>query len=402
MTTLKFADTHNMVAFLSKPAECEGFEQIVDFLNAHPIKYALTVNPTIYTSCIEKFWAIVKVKTVNDEVQLQALVDRRKIIINESTVRRVLQLEDAEGVESLPNATIFEQLMLMGIGKGFSGRVTPLFPTMVVQSQSKMGEDIVADEAVYKELDDRLVRAATTASSLEAKQWCQETMGDTISQTRSKNVSKLSSDPLLARGNTLRSDEDRLKLEELTEICTNLQRRVLALEETKTTQAAEIISLKKRVKKLEKGKKSRTHKLKRLYKVGITARVDSSDNEESLGEDASKQGRKINDIDADIDVTLVNDVVNDEEMFDVDVLNDEEINEPSTTTTISSKQYQDKGKGIMVEPEKPLKKKDQISFDEEVALRLQAEFDKEERLARESAEKEQEANIVLTEEWDDI
>ncbi|GJV52812.1 hypothetical protein Tco_1448553 [Tanacetum coccineum] len=246
---------------------------------------------------------------------------------------------------------------------------------MVVQSQSKMGEDIVADEAVYKELDDRLVRAATTASSLEAKQWCQETMGDTISQTRSKNVSKLSSDPLLARGNTLRSDEDRLKLEELTEICTNLQRRVLALEETKTTQAAEIISLKK---------------------------VDSSDNEESLGEDASKQGRKINDIDADIDVTLVNDVVNDEEMFDVDVLNDEEINEPSTTTTISSKQYQDKGKGIMVEPEKPLKKKDQISFDEEVALRLQAEFDKEERLARESAEKEQEANIVLTEEWDDI
>ncbi|GKG46287.1 hypothetical protein Tco_0501133, partial [Tanacetum coccineum] len=59
---------------------------------------------------------------------------------------------------------------------------------------------------------------------------------------------------------------------------------------------------------------------------------------------------------------------------------------------------QEKGKGIMVEPEKPLKKKDQISFDEETAKRLQAEFDEEERLAREKDE----ANVTLTEEWDDI
>ncbi|GJS60153.1 hypothetical protein Tco_0654937 [Tanacetum coccineum] len=114
MTTLKFADTHNMVAFLAKPAESEGFEQIMDFLNAHTIKYALTINPTIYTSCIEQFWANVKAKTVNGEVQLQALVDGKKIIITESIVRRDLQLEDAEGVDCLPNATIFEQLTLMG------------------------------------------------------------------------------------------------------------------------------------------------------------------------------------------------------------------------------------------------------------------------------------------------
>ncbi|GKE54952.1 hypothetical protein Tco_1490108, partial [Tanacetum coccineum] len=40
----------------------------------------------------------------------------------------------------------------------------------------------------------------------------------------------------------------------------------------------------------------------------------------------------------------------------------------------------------MIEPEKPLKKKDQISFDEETAKRLQAEFDEEERLAREKEE----------------
>ncbi|GKE07080.1 hypothetical protein Tco_1399098 [Tanacetum coccineum] len=89
MTTLKFDDTHNMVAFLSKPAKSKGFEQIVDFLNAHP--------------------ATVKAKIANGEVQLQALVDGKKIIITKSTVRRDLQLKDAKGVNCLPNATIFEQ-----------------------------------------------------------------------------------------------------------------------------------------------------------------------------------------------------------------------------------------------------------------------------------------------------
>ncbi|GKB77944.1 hypothetical protein Tco_0944839, partial [Tanacetum coccineum] len=114
MTTLKFADTHNMVAFLSKPIESEGFEQIVDFLNANPISYTLTINPTIYISYIEQFWSTVKAKTVNGEVQLQVLVDGKKIIITKSTVRRDLQLKDAKGVDCLPNATIFEQLALIG------------------------------------------------------------------------------------------------------------------------------------------------------------------------------------------------------------------------------------------------------------------------------------------------
>ncbi|GJZ88723.1 hypothetical protein Tco_0660505 [Tanacetum coccineum] len=117
MTTLKFADTHNLVVFLSKPTKSEGFKQIVDFLNANPIRYALTINPTIYTSCIEQFWATVKVKTVNGEVQLQALVDGKKIIVTEASVRRDLQLNDEEGTDCLPNATIFEELTRMGYEK---------------------------------------------------------------------------------------------------------------------------------------------------------------------------------------------------------------------------------------------------------------------------------------------
>ncbi|GKF02426.1 hypothetical protein Tco_0029349, partial [Tanacetum coccineum] len=212
----------------------------------------------------------------------------------------------------------------------------------------------IENEAAHKELGDSLVRVATTASSLEAEQdsgnitktrskatpnessslgttsgaspKCQETMGDPIAQTRFKNVSKHSNDSLLARGNTLRSDEDRLKLNELMELCTNLPTRVLDLEKTKTTQQNEIDSLKRRVKKLEKKRSSRTHKLKRLYKVGLTARVESSRDEKSLDEDASKQERRINAIDADEDITLVNVQDDDDnEMFDVNILNGEEV-----------------------------------------------------------------------------
>nr|GEU39976.1 uncharacterized mitochondrial protein AtMg00810-like [Tanacetum cinerariifolium] len=79
-----------------KPTESEGFVQIIDFLNANPIKYALTVNPTIYTSCIKQFWATAKVNTINGEEQIQAIMDKKKVIIIETSVRSDLQLEDDE------------------------------------------------------------------------------------------------------------------------------------------------------------------------------------------------------------------------------------------------------------------------------------------------------------------
>ncbi|GKD37867.1 hypothetical protein Tco_1258074 [Tanacetum coccineum] len=55
----------------------------------------------------------------------------------------------------------------------------------------------------------------------------------------------------------------------------------------------------------------------------------------------------------------------------------------------------------MIESKKPMKKKELIRLNEEIASKLQAEFDEEVRFAREKAEKEQEANVALTEEWDD-
>ncbi|GJS05326.1 hypothetical protein Tco_0321834, partial [Tanacetum coccineum] len=114
MSNLTFAETYNLVVFLEKPKESDRFEGIIDFLNANSIRYALTVNPTIYTSCIKQFWATAKATTINEEVRLQALVDGKKVIVTEMSVRRALQLKDAKGTECLPNATIFAKLERMG------------------------------------------------------------------------------------------------------------------------------------------------------------------------------------------------------------------------------------------------------------------------------------------------
>nr|GEU69293.1 uncharacterized mitochondrial protein AtMg00810-like [Tanacetum cinerariifolium] len=161
-------------------------------------------------------------------------------------------------------------------------------------------------------------------------------------------------------------------------------------------------------------------------------REESSNIEASLCEDASKQGR-ISNIDADEGITLVN-THDDAEMFDADKdLGDEvslaqalaelkhtkpkakakgivfhELEESTTTTasTIPKPKSQDKGKAIMIEePVKP-KKKDQIKLDEEAALRLQAKqqakFDEEQKLTRERTQQELEANIALIETYDDV
>nr|GEZ46885.1 hypothetical protein [Tanacetum cinerariifolium] len=76
----------------------EGFEQIIDFLSGSYIHYALTVNLHIYVSCIKQFWNTASVKRAYDVTRLQALVDRKKIVISEDVIREILQLDDAEGV----------------------------------------------------------------------------------------------------------------------------------------------------------------------------------------------------------------------------------------------------------------------------------------------------------------
>ncbi|GKF47931.1 hypothetical protein Tco_0141182, partial [Tanacetum coccineum] len=81
---------------LEKLVESDGFVEIIDFLKASSVHYALTVNLIIYTSCIEQFWATATVKTVNEVRHLQALIDKKKMIITESSIRSNLHLEDTK------------------------------------------------------------------------------------------------------------------------------------------------------------------------------------------------------------------------------------------------------------------------------------------------------------------
>ncbi|GKA11528.1 hypothetical protein Tco_0691074 [Tanacetum coccineum] len=111
------------------------------------------------------------------------------------------------------------------------------------------------------------------------------------------------------------------------------EQSVLDLEKAKSNQAIEIASLKKRVNKLEK-RKFRTAGLKRLMKVGPTRRIKSLNDSLDAQEDASKQGRRIEDIDADAEVTLVNETQErqDEDlMFDTGVLDGDEMFVDATT-----------------------------------------------------------------------
>nr|GEX33015.1 hypothetical protein [Tanacetum cinerariifolium] len=239
------------------------------------------------------------------------------------------------------------------------------------------------------------------------------------STIETKHVKKnIFSPPIIDEWN---SDDES---EELMKLSTKLFDRVPGLEEAKIVQAKEIVKLKKRVKKLEKRRNSRPAGLRRLKKVGLSKQVESFEEKDSLGaqEDASKQGRSIEDIDLDAEIALVNESqgrMHDADMFGVDDLevtatSVEDSDAPTTATTadvddeltlaktlieikaakpkvisttittpkakgiffheqvqahipivFSSK---DKGKAKMIEPEKPLKKKDQITLDEEATI----------------------------------
>ncbi|GJY88416.1 hypothetical protein Tco_0503044 [Tanacetum coccineum] len=114
MANLEFCDTHNMVVYLQKTEGSEGFHQIVDFLNTSHIKYALTENPTIYVSLIQQFWQTDTANTLDSgEIQITATIDGKVKLVFEASIRRHLKLEDSDGITTLPNIEIFEQLALM-------------------------------------------------------------------------------------------------------------------------------------------------------------------------------------------------------------------------------------------------------------------------------------------------
>nr|GEW79928.1 reverse transcriptase domain-containing protein [Tanacetum cinerariifolium] len=391
-----------MVAYLLKSDASGGFNQIINFLNGIFIKYALTVNPNIYVSCIKQFWTTVAVKKVNDVIRLQALVDKKKVMLTEATILEALRLDDAEGVECLPNEEIFVELARMGyekpstkltlvrhvdspskfymyprflqliirkqVGKGFSRVDTPLFEGMLVEQQ-------VVEE------------------------------GDTEVHGEEVNAGDVAEGDVSAAHGEVPTADKKPSIPSPT-------------PPTPPQQPSQDIPL---VQPYEE--ELSTWNLIRLLK-----RVETSD--ETMMNDVSNQGRMIAEMDQDVNVVLEDDKEEDEsepakvqEVVDVVttakiitkvvtaasetitatsttitapeaqvptatliaapsrkrkgvVIKDPE--EESTTSTIipAETKSMDKGKEILVEEPKPLKKQQQIKQDEKYARELEAELNK--------------------------
>ncbi|GKB84230.1 hypothetical protein Tco_0956502 [Tanacetum coccineum] len=208
-------------------------------------------------------------------------------------------------------------------GKDFFGRVTPLFATMMVQPNQEEG----VDSSIPTDSHQTPINTQPLSSRSQKKQSKRKQRKDTaVTQEETQQDDSVpipSNDPPL-------SGEDSMQLSELMILCTNLQKQVLDLKKAKDAQAKEIADLRKRVQKLERQKKSRPTRLKRLRKVCMSRRVESSEDKDSLGdhEDASKQGRSIEDIDKDADVSLIDDTQvrsDDAEMFDINELHGDEV-----------------------------------------------------------------------------
>ncbi|GJV04235.1 hypothetical protein Tco_1337804 [Tanacetum coccineum] len=206
--------------------------------------------------------------------------------------------------------------------------------------------------------------------------------------TNKEHVSTPSYDPS-------QSGEDIMQLNELINICAKLSDRVLALENINTSQAAEIATLKERVKKLEKKRSTTAGEVVTTASVEIPEELTLA---QTLIKIKSAKPKAVTTA-----ATTVTPASSRPKAKGI-VFHDQEEQAHASTPIVSPSQLpqtKDKGKAKMVELKKPLKKKDQIAIDEEVArnleAQLQAELEEEERLSR---QKEEESNIALIESWD--
>nr|GEU57830.1 hypothetical protein [Tanacetum cinerariifolium] len=92
MARLQFCDYHNMVAILEKSEHNIDFHPMVDFVAASPLR----------------------IETTKEGTQILATVDGVLRTVTESSLRRNLKLQDEEGISSLLDTELFENLTLMG------------------------------------------------------------------------------------------------------------------------------------------------------------------------------------------------------------------------------------------------------------------------------------------------
>nr|GFC30150.1 hypothetical protein [Tanacetum cinerariifolium] len=114
MARLQFCDYHNMVVILEKGEFNTDFHPMVDFIAASPLRYALTVKPTIFVSHIRQFWSTARIETTDEGTYILVTVDGIQRTVSESSLRRNLKLRDEDGIVSIPDTELFENLTLMG------------------------------------------------------------------------------------------------------------------------------------------------------------------------------------------------------------------------------------------------------------------------------------------------
>nr|GEV21557.1 hypothetical protein [Tanacetum cinerariifolium] len=357
-----------------------------------------------------ELWGTAKAKTVNRERQIQSLVDKMKVVITESSVRSDLKLEDAEGTECLPNDVIFEQLTIMSVKTIAWNKFSSTMASAIIYlaTNQKFNFSKYIFDNIVKNLEGG-VKFLMYPSFVQV---FLDKLVEGISKHKRIYVTPSHNKKLFTNMKRPRKGFSGRVTPLFQTMMVQAPKAVgQGFLNTNISQAAEIATLKERVKKIEK-------------KISLGA-----------SEDASKQGRKIANIDVDAEVTLVDETqgMNDDNlMFDTGVLDMAEkevdmankdvstvdsvttaaklkvvttattiitpintrpkakrvvMQEPSetTTTTVSiPSKVQDNRKGIMVEELLKMKKKDQIMADKEVArnleAKLQAELEEEERM----------------------
>ncbi|GJW65970.1 hypothetical protein Tco_0117854 [Tanacetum coccineum] len=256
----QFYDKHNMVAFLEKSTGSAGFHQIIDFINRSHICYALTKKPEVCVSFIKQFWRSAEASTGdNGGVKINATIDGHSLSITEGSLRRHLKLADQDGITSILNLEIFEQLVLMGYHTD-SDKLT--FQKGVFSPQWRITSSPSHSPA------------PSTSHSPEPEPSTQHSPNNTTAA-----ASQLS--PTQPSPNIPSPGAEKLLLQPY-----DLPLHAADLMKTKKTYSSAYTKLILRVKKLESQIKIR--------KARRQARVVLSD-DEVFEDDSSKQGRKLSD-----------------------------------------------------------------------------------------------------------
>ncbi|GJX70959.1 hypothetical protein Tco_0308130 [Tanacetum coccineum] len=115
MAALRYRDEHNKVGYLQKPKGSDDYHQVLHFLSASHIRYALTNDPIIFDSLVKQFWSTATLRSPKlGPPAIIATIDETPYIITEDSVRSQLQLADDGGIDDLPIAEIYSGMDNLG------------------------------------------------------------------------------------------------------------------------------------------------------------------------------------------------------------------------------------------------------------------------------------------------